>query len=69
MACTNPQEIEARKQRALADSLATANQLLYEGHTEQALKQLELIAKKYPSQAEVIEALAFAYARKPGLLL
>ena len=64
-ACSDPEVPNKRQDQSFADALTVANQLIYENHIDQALRQLEILDKKYPNNAAVIEALAFAYARKP----
>lgn len=56
---------EAERLKAIDTGLETANRLLYAGETDQALSKLESLDQLYPNNPEVLEALAFAYAKKP----
>ncbi|MEO0795110.1 MAG: tetratricopeptide repeat protein [Verrucomicrobiota bacterium] len=45
--------------------LAAANELLYEGEVFLAIEKLEVLEMQMPNNPEVVEALAFAYAKQP----
>ncbi len=58
------ERLEARRE-AITQGLDRANRLLFSGQTDQALDQLEALDQQYPNSPEVLEAMAFAYAKKP----
>jgi len=55
----------ATDQAALQRSLAAANELLYEGEVALALSRLEALEQEHPGNPDIVEALAFAYAKQP----
>lgn len=59
------QEKEQARQQAMMEGLDAASRLLFSGQIDAALVQLERLDQNYPNEPDVLEALAFAYAKKP----
>lgn len=53
------------RENAVVESLDKANRLLFSGQTDTAISQLETLDQANPNNPEILEALAFAYAKKP----
>lgn len=60
----SPEAREAAAQQAIAQGIQEANQNLDAGNVDAALARLEALEASYPNRPAIIEALAFAYARK-----
>ncbi|WOO42213.1 tetratricopeptide repeat protein [Rubellicoccus peritrichatus] len=59
------ESLQQARQKEVTDGLDTANRLLFSGQTDEAINRLEILDQENPNNPEILEALAFAYAKKP----